>query len=304
MLDTKALAAATALIVREHVDAALAPVLAENKALRERMEALETAPIVSAKDITVEISPYFEEMLDARFSALPAPVDGKDGIDGKDADPAQIKAMIDEVVATLPAPERGEKGETGERGPEGPSGKDIDMDQVKRLVDEAVASLPPPVPGEPGPQGIKGEPGEPGRDGKDGAGIADLVIDRSGNLVATFTDGRMKEVGLIVGKDGRDGIDGKDGVPFGPDDIDMTLMEDGRTLRIAFSKGDTEYAFQVPFPAMIYRGVWREGQEYAEGDTVTWGGNLWHANKETGGKPDCGDWTLCAKKGRDGKDAR
>lgn len=262
MLDTKALAAATALIVREHVDAALAPVLAENKALQDRIAALES---LTSKDITVEVAPFFEEMLERRFAELPAPVDGKDGSDGKDADPEQIGAVVNEAVAKavadIPAPDRGEKGEQGDRGPAG-------------------------------------------ADGKDGAGIADLVIDRSGNLVATFTDGRMKELGLIVGKDGRDGVDGKDGVPFGPDDIDMTLMGDGRTLRMAFSKGDTEYAFQVPFPAMIYRGVWREGQEYAEGDTVTWGGNLWHCNKDSAGKPDGDDWTLCVRRGRDGKDAR
>ncbi|MGC4252439.1 MAG: hypothetical protein QM605_13515 [Sphingobium sp.] len=259
MLDTKALADATALIVKDHISAAIAPLLAENKALRERIDVLEAAPVVSAKDIEVELLPCFEAMLEERIAALPAPVDGKDGIDGKDADPEAIKAMVAEAVTALPSAPAGEPGG-------------------------------------------KGEKGDPGRDGADGAGIADLIIDRSGNLVATFTDGRMKELGLIVGKDGRDGIDGKDGIPFGVDDLDMTLMEDGRTIRMAFTKGDTEYAFQIPVPAMIYRGVYCEGRSYAEGDVCTWGGSLWHANKETSGKPDGGDWTMCVKRGRDGKD--
>src|SRR3546814_141801 len=124
MLDTKALAAATAVIVREHVDAALAPILAENKALQDRIAALES---LTSKDITVEAAPFFEEMLERRFSALPTPVDGKDGIDGKDADPEQIGLAVDEAVAkavaALPAPERGEKGEVGEIGPAGVDGK-------------------------------------------------------------------------------------------------------------------------------------------------------------------------------------
>lgn len=263
MLDTKALAAATAAIVREHVEAATASLLAENKALRDRLDALEACK-VEAKDIIVEVSPHFEELLTLRLASLPGAKDGRDGIDGKDADPSQIKAMVDEAFAALPIPERGEKGETGKNGRDG-----ID-----------------------------------GRDGKDGAGIADLLQDHEGNLIASFTDGRMKNIGPVRGKDGCDGSDGKDGVPFGPDNLSMELLEDGRTVRMAFAKGQTEYVFNVPFPAMIYRGVYREDQAYQEGDVCTWGGSLWHANKSTSSKPDAGDWTMCVKKGRDGKDGR
>src|SRR5690606_21509906 len=53
--------------------------------------------------------------------------------------------------------------------------------------------------------------------GKDGAGIADLLIDRDGNLVATFTDGRMKSLGVVVGKDGAPGRDGADLTEIGMD---------------------------------------------------------------------------------------
>lgn len=261
MLDTKALAAATAAIVREHVDKALAPVLADNAALRERVNALEALIGDRFSAVTVE---QVKSMLDARIVALPAAADGKDGRDGKDADPATIRGM----------------------------------------VAEAVAALPPAPAGAPGP---KGENGEPGADGKDGAGIADLVIDRDGALVASFTDGRLKNLGVVVGKDGHDGADGRDGndgVPFGVEDLAMELLEDGRTIRMAFEKADKRYAFDIPIPAMIYRGVYRDGQPYSEGDTVTWAGSLWHANKATAGKPDDGDWTLCVKKGSNGKDAR
>lgn len=252
MLDTKALAAATAQIVREHVKAATDPLLAANKALADRIDILEVRQH--------ERGEKGEQGLQGER--------GFDGADGKDADPSAIATLVDEAVAravsALPTPERGERGEAGEKG-------------------------------------------EAGANGNDGAGIADLVIDRAGSLVATFTDGRMKNLGNIVGKDGRDGNPGKDGENgMGPEDIGLTLMEDGRTVRFSFDKGDTEYAFQIPFPVVIDRGVFSEGKEYEEGDGVTWGGSYWIAQRATGHKPDGPDsgWRLAVKRGRDGKDAK
>lgn len=260
MLDTKALAAATAAIVREHLASELAPLVAENKALRERVEALEAR--------SVEAGPAGADGQDGRDGADGK--DGQDGRDGKDVDPATLREIVSELVRA----------------------------EVSKQVPEAIAALPTPERGE------KGEDGERGADGKDGAGIADLVIDRDGNLIASFTDGRMKHLGQVVGKDGRDGGDGKDGIPFGVDDLDMTLLEDGRTLRMSFTKGDTEYAFQIPFPVVIDRGVFADGKSYEEGDGVTWGGSFWIAQRATGSKPDSADsgWRLAVKRGRDGKD--
>src|SRR5699024_11132242 len=91
----------------------------------------------------------------------------------------------------------------------------------------------PPADGEDGEPGRDGEPGKKGDPGKDGAGIADLLIDRDGNLTATFTDGRMKSLGLVVGKDGapgRDGSDGADLTEIGMDfDGERTVTVKGRT---------------------------------------------------------------------------
>ena len=293
MLDTKALAAATAAIVREHLSSELAPLIAENKALRERVEVLEAR--------SVEAGPAGADGQDGRDGADGK--DGQDGRDGKDVDPvtlreivselvqAEVSKQVPEAIAALPAPERGEKGDDGEPGANGDAGADGQDGRD----------------GADGKDGVDGQDGKDGRDGvdgKDGAGIADLVIDRDGNLIASFTDGRMKQLGQVVGKDGRDGGDGKDGIPFGVDDLDMTLMEDGRTLRMSFTKGDTEYAFQIPFPVVIDRGVFAEGKSYEEGDGVTWGGSFWIAQRATGSKPDSADsgWRLAVKRGRDGKD--
>lgn len=269
MLDTKALAAATAAIVREHLASELAPLAAENKALRERVEALEAR--------SVEAGPAGADGQDGRDGADGK--DGQDGRDGKDIDPVTLRGIVSELVQA----------------------------EVSKQVPEAIAALPAPERGEKGEDGVDGQDGKDGRDGvdgKDGAGIADLVIGRDGNLIASFTDGRMKHLGQVVGKDGRDGVDGKDGIPFGVDDLDMTLMEDGRTLRMSFTKGDTEYAFQIPFPVVIDRGVFADGKSYDEGDGVTWGGSFWIAQRATGSKPDSADsgWRLAVKRGRDGKD--
>ena len=45
--------------------------------------------------------------------------------------------------------------------------------------------------------------------GKDGVGIKEAMIDRKGRLVITLTDGTVKKLDVIVGRDGKDGADGK-----------------------------------------------------------------------------------------------
>jgi hypothetical protein len=165
-----------------------------------------------------------------------------------------------------------------------------------------------PVAGPPGEKGERGEPGEKGLDGKDGtdgltgkdgAGIADLLRDNEGNLVATFTDGRLKNLGPIQGANGKDGRDG-----FGFEDMDVCVLDDDRTIELSFKRGEEEKAFTFKWPTVIYRNVFKEGEQYEAGDMVTWGGSLWHCDKATSAKPGTDDWTLACKKGRDGKDVK
>jgi hypothetical protein len=132
--------------------------------------------------------------------------------------------------------------------------------------------------------------------------VAGALIDRSGNLVITMSDGTAKDLGLVVGKDGEPGKPGRDG--FNLEDFDATVMDDGRTVLLSFTGKEMDYKVELGFPVMLYRGVYKEGS-YERGDTVTWAGSLWHCDaQKTAEKPGDGskDWTLCAKKGRDGKD--
>lgn len=109
--------------------------------------------------------------------------------------------------------EKGDKGDTGEQGIQGVAGKD-------------------------GKDGINGTNGV---DGKDGVGIANVLINTSGELELTFSDGQQINLGNvkgskgekgdtgeqgiqgIAGKDGKDGINGTNGV----DGKDGTNGKDG-----------------------------------------------------------------------------
>lgn len=205
-------------------------------------------------------------------------VDGRDGRDGADADMDALRAHCEALIAALPKPENGKDGRAGADGQDGP----------------------------------RGEPGSSGRDGKDGAdgvGLAGAIIDRDGVLNLTLSNGEVKALGRVEGRDGRDGERGEAG--FGLDDFDARLMSDGRTVELSFKRGDVAIVRGLALPTMIYRGVYTDGRAYEKGDTVTWAGSLWHCEGAAGEpmagtteKPGEGSkaWTLAAKRGRDGKD--
>jgi integrin beta 3 len=186
---------------------------------------------------------------------------------------------------------QGERGMTGERGDIGPTGE-------RGLQGER---------GEQGEQGLPGDRGERGEKGDTGVGLAAAVIDRNGGLVITMSDGSVAHLGPVIGRDGKDGAkgadgkDGKDGLGF----EDLEIVYDGeRTFAFKLQRGDQIKKFEFDVPITLYRGVFKEGNEYHRGDVVTFGGSTWHCNNHTKDKP--GEtikaWTLQTKRGRDGKD--
>jgi hypothetical protein len=157
-------------------------------------------------------------------------------------------------------------------------------------------------PGNPGEDGAPGPPGKDGADGKDGVGLADVLKDADGNLILVMTDGRTKSLGPVNGKDGAPGQDGRDGLGF--DDMKVEQVGE-RTVRFLLSRGEDEAEFDIRFPVPVYRGVFKEADQYEAGDLVTWAGSLWHCNEPKGIKPGAPEsgWQLAAKAGRPGKDA-
>lgn len=103
---------------------------------------------------------------------------------------------------------------------------------------------------------------------------------------------------LPLPADGKDGRDGRDGVGF--DDLEVEY--DGKkTVTFRLTRGDVEKSFDLVLPIILDAGIYKEGAAYQAGDGVTWGGSFWIAQKDTGKKPDTGDWRLAVKRGRDAR---
>lgn len=133
-------------------------------------------------------------------------------------------------------------------------------------------------------------------------GVASALIDREGNLVLTFSNGEIKSLGIVVGRDGET-IKGADGLGF--DDLSEELADDGRTIIRRYMRGDEVKEFRHKFPVVLDRGVYKAEQEYTAGDGVTWAGSFWIAQKDTSEKPGVDDgWRLAVKSGRAGHDGR
>lgn len=249
-----------------------------------------------------------KEITDLRqkLAEVPAPkdgtsgADGKDGRDGKDCDMDAVKTMVEEMVKAIPPAKDGKDGVDGKDGssvtladvqPLIDGAVKAIRDESRAAIDTAIKAIPEP---KNGADGKDGQQGEKGLDGKDGAGIADLMIDRAGELVATFTDGRMKNLGPVIGKDG---CNGKDGADFS----DVTMDWDGeRTLIIRGAGGEIRKTLPIP----LDRGYWRDGMACEKGDIVTHDGSAWVALADNKSKPSHDaktEWRMMVRKGRDGE---
>jgi integrin beta 3 len=167
-------------------------------------------------------------------------------------------------------------------------------------IEGQVKSIPA---GPQGEKGIPGDPGTPGDLGRDGTNGADGQKGEKGDPGEPGRDGRDGPIGER-GKNGRDGIDGKDGKDaIGFEDIAMEY--DGeRAFTVRFVRGERAKEFNFTLPLVLDRGVFKEGETYQRGDSLTFGGSLWIAQKDAPeGKPGLSDdWRLACKRGRDGKD--
>jgi hypothetical protein len=277
--EIKAMMAELAPVIREFTHAAIAPMIDRIAAVEKRLDVLPTprdgkdADMFEVRTIIAEEIKAVKTAIDQIAPALP----GKDGLSVSIDDVLPpLERRVDEFLSGIPAPQ---------------DGKGVTVEDVAPLIfaeiEKHVAALP------------KAKDGE---HGKDGVGLAGAFIDRDGNLIITMTNGEPRNLGCVVGKDGEPGAPGRDG--FSLEDFDAKVMDDRRTVLLSFTGKTLDYKVELGFPVMLYRGVYKDGQKYERGDTVTWGGSLWHCDSDTHEKPGEGSatWTLCAKKGRDGKD--
>lgn len=217
-----------------------------------------------------------------------------------------VKLETEPLVVVGPQGPSGERGEKGEKGDPGVDGKDG-------------------APGAPGEKGIDGANGKDGRDGVDGKdGLQGLrgekgVDGLNGHDGIDGKDGRDGQPGVPgvpgrdgergeKGLDGKDGVDGKDGLTT-LEFMKYEVSEDGLSVRFVRAANGQPLGDWVQTAWLRpYDGVWREGESYKAGATVTWAGSLWVARVDTTEKPQDGrggtDWQLAVKSGRPGRDGK
>lgn len=203
------------------------------------------------------------------IDALPLPTNGKD------CDMQQVQAWIAEAVKAIPAPKNGD------------DGRSITIEDVAPLIRAEVERVGKelPIP-------------------KDGVGVAGAMIDREGCLLLTLSNGEVKSLGTVEGKDGIDGKkgdDGKDGLSF--ETFDMRYIDETSELEVRASCAGITKEVRFHVGGMRGKGYWREGVTAKANEAWSYGGQLWIAVKETKAEPKAGtdDWFLGARKGRDGE---
>ncbi|EPC4528714.1 phage portal protein, partial [Escherichia coli] len=244
------------------------------------------------KSITPDdVRPMLEQMVKEAVSHIPVPRDGRD------YDPDVLQKAVNDAVANIPQPADGKSLTPDDVRPmleqmvkEAVShihvprdGRDYDPDVLQKAVLDAVSALPAP------------------QDGRDATALEILpaIDDQKSFPRGTYA---THQGGLWRAYEKTHGMRGWECLVDGVADIDVSMTGERLfSVVVRQSSGQrTEKTFSLP--VMLYRGVFRAGETYHPGDTVTWGGSLWHCNSMTEDKPGeahSSAWTLAAKRGRD-----
>ncbi|EIH8327666.1 phage portal protein, partial [Escherichia coli] len=256
-------------------------------------DAVANIPVpADGKSITPDdVRPMLEQMVKEAVSHIPAPRDGRD------YDPDVLQKAVNDAVANIPQPADGKSLTPDDVRPmleqmvkEAVShihvprdGRDYDPDVLQKAVLDAVSALPAP------------------QDGRDATALEILpaIDDQKSFPRGTYA---THQGGLWRAYEKTHGMRGWECLVDGVADIDVSMTGERLfSVVVRQSSGQrTEKTFSLP--VMLYRGVFRAGETYHPGDTVTWGGSLWHCNSMTEDKPGeahSSAWTLAAKRGRD-----
>lgn len=152
----------------------------------------------------------------------------------------------------------------------------------------------------------KPQDGNDGRDGRDGRDAVEIDILPAINVERSYPKGTFAkhEGGLWAARKRTEGMDGWECIVEGIKAITVAKIDE-RSFSLSIEKSSGEKQDSTfSMPTMIYKRIFKLGDTYAQGDTVTYSGSMWHCNQEgTRETPGDGkDWTLATKRGRDGKD--
>lgn len=165
------------------------------------------------------------------------------------------------------------------------------LPDIAQMVKDAVSQMP---------KAIDGDNGEDGKDALQLEIMPEIVTNKSypRGSYAIHSGGLWRSYQKTAGMNGWEClVDGIDSIDISQDD------ERHFTVVATKSSGEkTEKTFSVP--VMIYRDIFKEGNKYYPGDSVTWGGSVWYCHQETGDKPGedgSKGWKLAVKRGRDAR---
>lgn len=252
--------------------------------LLTRLEALEKQSPVELP-VLPDIGELVKSEVVARLAELPLPKPSDFDQPIKQALDALVKEVRDdldkflvdsgkqlsEAISGLATPENGKDGVS-------PTVEDV-RPMVERMFEQSIADLT---------HRTRKQVEELFESLPDPVGLAGALVDRSGNLQITLSNGTVKDLGPVVGRDG-------------VDLSDVKFIYDGERTLTAEGKGGS-IKFFLPIP--LDTGYWREGMSSEKGDIVTHDGSAWLALKPTKEKPSTQakeDWRLFARKGRDGE---
>jgi len=236
------------------------------------------------------------------------------GDPGQDAEPVDVDALADLVVAKLLESPRlltlvdvATADAVSKHFEANPvqHGRDADPAVIEATVKAAVEALPTPKDGRDADPVTEQQlaavvakhlTDNPPQAGADGVGLAGAMIDRAGELVITTTKGEAIRLGKVVGEDGLDGLSFE--TAAGEYDAERGFV-------LTLGTGDRRKEFVLPY--MVHRGFHRDGLGMKAGQSVTHDGALWIAKRDNASRPcleNADDWILAARKGRDGKDGK
>lgn len=292
----------------ERVVAALPP--PEIEPLVARHVGLAVAALPPAEDghtpTEDEIRPIVADLVASSVAAIPRAVDGQHGIGINDAmldaDGHLVLVMSDGQSKTLGRV----RGTDGKRGASVMHGI-VDADGILALHMSDGRIVPTGI-----VRGKDGNDGDPGKRGAPGRDAIEITI-RSGidetksyaaGIYATWRGGvigSVRQTDPVVEDD--IAAAGWIVVQNGVAQEIVRDTDEGRTVeRVAIYTNGQSFIHRTKTATPIYRGVWRDGR-FERGDMVTHGGSLWHCDRDTDGAPEQSrDWTLAAKRGRDGKE--
>lgn len=264
-----------------------------------------------------------DEKLKRMVGELPKPQDGEDG---KDATPEQIAQAVNAYMEAHPVLPPAPLAPTPEQISEAVSKHMAEnpivipdplaptAEQVQEAVTKHFEAKPVEVKtemvAEEVEKYIKANPPKNGKDGDRGLDAIQIEILPQLNTSKRYPKGTYARYKGGVVRSYRDTDIGNDAlacgwevVMNGVDEVQVHQLEVGQFAIKSILTNGQSHIVKVTLPAMEYKKVWNEGQEYVKGSVVTQNGSMWHCNRPTTDKPGTSDaWTLCVKKGSDGKD--